>query len=613
MKRNPLSSIILALCLSLPALPAAAAPRELPLRFVHQARQEPLTTDMLAEVDPEQVNPHRQRWAMRKDAELDGLQAVAQPNGRFGVKADALLAVVKSYVRPDGPWYRPLQEFPCRKDPVSWFATREGARKAANEAARLWEEELAAKRFELTLLLHRISATTPEIAVIAARYVFQNWLRGVNKTWNRRDRRLANGVEWEFYRSQAKQLLPHGCDPKTAEAPQPLFWESMMEPVTPHTNEHLLARAPARRWKGMFSVRLNFKMGNRALNGQFLIDSAAPVSVISPTWLENQGVVPAFVEDPGAPMERVTWGGHWKGEGALARRVEADSVEMSGTLLPIREFLLHETEFFGPPESALSCCDGVLGSDFLRRFVVEFRPGSPNEVLLWAIGAFRPDAEKKYEWVEVALSTEGQPASACTLNRDPASEIFGVFWNTAETDVAEVHVPWRSKAAGRGTWQLKCRGQLLASDLLPDSSQKPRETSTVRTAVPGADIGVPLLARGNFIIDLPHGRLWFSKESLSAKVPRNESGLELSYDFHDGERVLKVQSVAQKSPAAVLLKAGLKPGMVITQLDSKNADDMDEWEVDQRLSGVYGPTVNLAWETKRGIKIAPLATGRHAP
>jgi hypothetical protein len=47
--------------------------------------------------------------------------------------------------------------------------------------------------------------------------------------------------------------------------------------------------------------------------------------------------------------------------------------------------------------------------------------------------------------------------------------------------------------------------------------------------------------------------------------------------------------------------------MTILSLDSKSVDEMDNWEVEQRLSGVYGGTVAVEWKTgKKTSKIAPL-------
>ena len=55
-----------------------------------------------------------------------------------------------------------------------------------------------------------------------------------------------------------------------------------------------------------------------------------------------------------------------------------------------RNSALFDSEFFAPPENPSSCCDGVLGADFLRRYVVEAcTPGPPAEIKLWPAENFR--------------------------------------------------------------------------------------------------------------------------------------------------------------------------------------------------------------------------------
>jgi hypothetical protein len=46
--------------------------------------------------------------------------------------------------------------------------------------------------------------------------------------------------------------------------------------------------------------------------------------------------------------------------------------------------------------------------------------------------------------------------------------------------------------------------------------------------------------------------------------------------------------------------------MTITQVDSKPSEEIDQWEVNQRLAGAYGDQVTLQWKTKKGLRVAPL-------
>ncbi len=75
------------------------------------------------------------------------------------------------------------------------------------------------------------------------------------------------------------------------------------------------------------------------------------------------------------------------------------------------------------------------------------------------------------------------------------------------------------------------------------------------------------------------------------------------------QRVLVVRALSPKSPAAAsLAKGGLRPGMEIEQIDDIAADELDEWQVEQRLAGAYGQAVKLSWRTRAGMKSAAVAT-----
>jgi S1-C subfamily serine protease len=129
-----------------------------------------------------------------------------------------------------------------------------------------------------------------------------------------------------------------------------------------------------------------------------------------------------------------------------------------------------------------------------------------------------------------------------------------------------------------------------------------------KTAGIDGDIGMPLLQLSRSVtFDLPHGRLWFSKDlPIRDGFKSNHSGLKLTYGLNLGDRVLKVSKVDQKSPSQFLWLAGVRVGTVITQIDSIPAEDLDQWEVDLRLSGYFGETVTLEWSTKTGLKVAPI-------
>ncbi len=60
------------------------------------------------------------------------------------------------------------------------------------------------------------------------------------------------------------------------------------------------------------------------------------------------------------------------------------------------------------------------------------------------------------------------------------------------------------------------------------------------------------------------------------------------------------------TPAATLGKAGLKRGEVITRIDAIPADELDQWDVERRLSGEFGKQVTIEWEAGSSLKLAPL-------
>ena len=593
-----------------------AAPLEIPLHYSYQASKDPLTTEMMWSVDPEQINPHRQRWGLSRKIELEGLRAIRLPNGRFGVKANGIRANARSYMRAQGPWYQRLSDFPCEKvrphdaQGADWFATPEGARVAVTEAARIWEELLRDRRLKLTYMFERVSGTTPEIALVVAQTVFNNWTRELSQDWRTKGRENVDRLEWQYYWDLAQTE-------KTCKWPRatvfPVAWERMMEPLPPaSTKQILLARAPARRWDALFSVRLNVLVGGKKLNGQFLIDSGARKSVISPTWLENQGVLPGLVEVTGVPPQHVTWGGQWSTERGLARLAMITDADMSGYPVPIKEFLLYDVDFFGPPETVGSCCDGILGIDFLQRATIEFRSVPPAELMVWRSEKFLPE-KTGFQWVESAIMSRSEVvSSSCTVHSE-TQEFKGLRWDTGSDTFLDLHLPWQKAAKTGKNWGLVCNSERLGKDI-PVSFPKPeteREFETDRGPLsqkfPAADVGMGFLGRGSFVLDLPHGRVWLAKQSLDVPVRMNRSGLEVQYIFREGERVLIVEKLEKRTPADALFEAGLRPGMILTQVDSKPAEDMDLWEVEQRLAGVYGEMVTVQWNSKKGTsKIVPL-------
>lgn len=370
-----------------------------------------LTTDGVWDIDPEEQNPHRARWALKRQVELVGLGPAPLTNGHFGVRTDGIVAKITGYVRPEGPWYKPMSEFGCEEDPVSWFATPEGTKKAATAAASIWDEVVDLEKAKLGVQLKRIAANSGDEAVHRARLLFDAWLKDTEAVWRAKARTAARTLEWEFYLKQGRGggRCPEGEGDPRPSSSTAVRWDALMESVAPAPPRPFpmpVARAPARRWDGLFSVRVGVEVLGRKLLGQFLVDSGAPVSVLSPAFLRGQGVLPALIEIPHRAPEPA----HFSGStsifgGALARRATIDRARLSGLELPLREVLIHDTELFAPPENLASCCDGILGMDALRKFVIEFRPGTPQEIVLWPRQGFHPAWVPLADpvWVETAV------------------------------------------------------------------------------------------------------------------------------------------------------------------------------------------------------------------
>jgi hypothetical protein len=598
---------------------ARAGSTSVTLKHDYSPGSDTLTTEKVWKLDPDEPNPHRRRWVLERRLELKGLVIEKRKNGEYGASAQGVESEAHSYLRAEGPWFRAMSEFPCTQEPEEWFATREGARAAADAAAESWGEVLERERPKLALQLDRVLAESRAAATASADQVWREWVRSTTAAWRVHGESRARMAEWREYLKEAEELgvCGKGKAASRERTPAPVRWEAMMEPPPPYDPARfmkVLARAPARRWNGLFSVRTDIGVGKGSLDGKFLVDTGAGMTMLSPEFLDAQGVPAAWLELPRAPLTHVAWTGLRETGGGLARRAEIERASVSGLPLPLRDVLIFDTSFFGEPENLASCCDGILGTDMLRRFVVYFSPGPPAEIRFLGREGFSPP--DKFTWLETSLQPGGDVVSDCLAQPEEPehsdfAELRGVRWDTGSEESFDIHVPHQAAAKkDRGTWTIGCGPLTVARDLRPTYPQAPhegsRDSGPLDAGYPAANVGVPLLARGPFIFDLPHGRLWLDRASLDETVPRNLSGLTVDYVMKKRGRVLEVAGIRKGSRAAALLKQGLRPGTVISEVDSRAAEELDLWEVERRLAGVYGDTVTLEWASKSGRKIAPL-------
>lgn len=574
-----------------------AEPMSLKLTLDYRFSEEPLTTEKIWKLDPAEVNPHRQRWVLQRQVELHGLEAVEISKDLFGVKVESLSSNSTAFIRGDGPWYRPIGQFPCaRQAPSDRFATREATREAAETAARLWDRTLRQEKPALELALSRVKANSSPIALKYALQVFDEWYRKVQAGWRAKAKSEALKASWlrDGRLAAAAKVCPAAKNQPDVALPR---WESMMEPLVGASAQKFLVRAPARRWNGVFSVRLDIEVADQRLNGQFLIDTSARHSLISPDWLEALGIPLAWLAQSKTP-ERVYWRGHQ----GLAHRTSVDRVVMSGKELDMHDFLLFPTEIFSPPDYIASCCDGVLGLDFLAKHAVTFRPGPPNELLVFPGEKFSfPEAEQR--WLEAHILEEGGIASECSASFAGGKALRGVLWDTGSPGGLLLSSGMDAQLATH-LWELSCGSQPFAENVPAAISE--RSFTGVNEQKNQFALGMLVLTRGRFTFDLPHGRIWFSKDGIAKPVARNRSGLRVRFLEKGKERILQVENISKATPAAELEKAGLKAGVHILKVDRKHADELDIFEIQQRLSGAYGDKVVLEWQSKTG---APVQSG----
>ena len=612
----------IALIFGLGMTTALASPPRLNIETSYQLNSTALTTERVWMVDPGEKNPHLQRWAIARQAQLLGLQAEKKGEQKFGISARQVKASAMGSIRGPGPWYRSWAEYECSGKIGSEFADLQGTERAAAASGDLWTKLLKEKLPELEVFLSRVSAASEAQALDRGEQVFKVWLLVVEDLWRAKSKSFARSEEVRYYRETAQ--VTGNCRSASVGSLPRIPRSALMEPVqgpVPKQSK-LLARAPARLWNGLFSIRATLTFAGKHLNGRFLVDSSAPTSQISPAWLDAQGIYPAWIYAPNTPPEGVQRSGVWQGERSLARKVRAERVEVSGLSLPLREFLLTETEFFNPPESVGTCCDGVLGLDFLRLYPMEFRSAAPAEVRVWTREGYRGGEDAP--WLELSELPTGEISSECQLvageaakSASSAIQIQGVSWDLGNEEGLKIHTPWRSffdsalkLSKKMGAPQLVCDRRQMATDISPSFPQPPigmSELGLLGEKNPGMTVGMSLLGQTSFTLDLPHGRIWFSPGSLPLKEkPKNTSGLRLTYELQDNDRLLRVTSLDPQSPARALGREGLSPRAIVTQVDFKPVEEMDQWEVNQRLSGIYGSRVTLQWKTKKGLKVATL-------
>lgn len=600
-------SLISAFWAAYPGAEAALPPGSIGYRSAATFSPDPLTTEKLWSLAPSELNPHRLRWALERKVSLAGLSATEA--GEL-IAADVVSETVM-HVRGPGPWYSKIEDFGCDPEPSTGFGTLEGARTSAESAARAWNDWVQSHRDRLRVQLSTVKASDSKLAMELGNRIFKAWLFDLNQDWELKLAPQARAQEWNGYVAQARKL---GVDKKAPGACARKTPKDRMETPSQVARTEVKARLPAKRWAGLYTVRVSLVFGKKSLSGRFLVDSSATHHLVSPTWLRAQGINPSLVELRGEAPARYSWAG---GRDQLGKRLLPLEVKVSdGEPLEIFHFLETDTELFGPPEFFGGCCDGVLGNEFLRRHVVEFKAGPPSAVVIYEAPGFSYGSKRP--WIEASVSPASDIVSTgCAFTRaavpgaaPPAPLAWGVRWDTGSEAAIAFHSPWTELAsAARSPTDLDCGPEIKLMSPIP--AREIESAPEIKTRVPSATLGAAFLGRGSVTFDLPHGRIWPDPAGLKLPIPINQTGIQLEFRLkssESSERILRVKALDRKqSQADQLAREGLGVGTRVLRVDGVPADELDEWDIDQRLAGVYSKQVQLSWESApaKGSKGAP--------
>lgn len=496
-----------------------------------QKSQTPLTTEMIWDLDPEELNPHLQRWIIHREVDLVGLEARYDPgNNTFVIQSTGLRIQSTIYQRPALPpegslgqtYYNQFEEFKdigCPRELHPHFSTYAGSEIAAFTSGQLWNQLLSEDKLDLSFHLIQIREPSASAAKRKATLTFQDWKRKVFHKWKGQTPKIARKTEWRSYLAQAdSQQLCKQSDISFSKK-KPLTPPSFVINQAFKNTEYgknlkspaaVMIRAPVKDWGGLFSIRINLKAGHRSINGQFLIDSSAPKSAISPRLLKDQGMPNFLIEFISTPFRQSLDWMIQDQKKKLTRLVHFESVEISGLSISQKEFLIYDSTLEDHTERFRRCCDGILGVDFLSKYVVEIYQGTPNELRIWQKKNFSPplNPEVTYQWHEASVSENGIPVSVCTLDlSDKVKTRTLIHWHTGLRGKKETtKQPNNKDNLGR----LVCSEKVTSKPFLVKQGLRPSKL------LPLGPWDIFDLKLGDaFIFDLPHGKIWLGRLTKS--------------------------------------------------------------------------------------------------
>src|SRR5262249_49502343 len=141
------------------------------------------------------------------------------------------------------------------------------------------------------------------------------------------------------------------------------------------------------------------------------------------------------------------------------------------------------------------------------------------------------EPSKDWKWIEASLQPkEGLVSDCATYSK--RLRIDGARWDTGSDIPITIHQPWQKAARpNRNSWSGECEGIEIARKVEASLPQFTRSEPPGLLALkkPGVTLGVSIMDRGPFVMDLSNGRLWFESSALEEPVRDNDTGLEVKY------------------------------------------------------------------------------------
>ncbi len=552
---------------------------------------EALSTKKVWKLDRYEKNPHRKRWVLERNLDLLGLKYE-----NYQVRAEQLVSKTVIHVRQEEKWYRNIEDFPCTYKPVSWFATRARTLKIAKKAAMLWEKRVKINQSALEVILKQTSDSNKKDAIERVQKKIKQWFVRMDQKWREDFPQLLREQEWDDYIAEARRKkICRGFHSRRKEDLE-FDWKKLIS--TPkHKKTELLARAPAKRWEGAYSIKTSLKVGKYELSGRFLIDPSVEESLIDPAFLVRQGVPLGQLTNHLIPNKKIRWGDRF----FFGKWFSAEQFKIAGVSMDQGVFWMMDTKIYRGPNHLGVCCDGVLGLNFLRKYAFKFLPDQAPAVEIFD----RKDFAMTFgtPWFEVATDREGKIMSSCRITSGSLKDHpIGIRWNMKQSEGLVLGVKRRNRRKLGTSHELTCQHQKIAPKIADRGHIKRRFDYDI------AYVGSDLLDRGQYVLDLGNGRIWFSAAGLTRSPLRNRVGLKLGFKNGILGRELRVLKIAKGSPADQLKKLGLIENTLIQEVNERPSTGFDLWQIQRLFSGKYkNKKVKFRFRGKKGWQVSEVS------